>query len=96
MIYISPKHLEEVREILHQHVPDAKVWAFGSRITAQAYEGSDLDLVVQSASGEALHLGRLREAFRDSNLPFSVELLDWVTIPEHFRREILNDYEVVQ
>lgn len=96
MIDISPKHLEEVRKILHQHLPRVQVWAFGSRVTAEAAEGSDLDLVVHSPDGEALPLGRVREAFRDSNLPFTVELLDWATIPERFRREIFKNYEVVQ
>ena len=96
VIDILPKHLDEVRKILHQHLPYAQVWAFGSRVTAGASEGSDLDLVVQSPDGEALSLGRVREAFRDSNLPFTVELLDWATIPEHFRHEILKSYVVVQ
>ena len=96
MIDISPKYLDEVRRILHQHLPCAQVWAFGSRVTAEASDGSDLDLAVHSPDGRALPLGRLREAFRDSNLPFTVELLDWATIPEHFRQEILKNYVVVQ
>lgn len=95
MIDISPKHLEEVRKILRQQLPHARVWAFGSRVTAKASEGSDLDLVVHSPDDEALPLGRAREAFRDSNLPFTVELLDWATIPEHFRHEILKNYVVI-
>jgi uncharacterized protein len=96
LIDISPKHLDEVLKILQQQLPDARVWAFGSRITAEASAGSDLDLVVHSPDNEALPLGRVREAFRDSNLPFSVELLDWATIPEHFRQEVLKSYVVVQ
>lgn len=96
MIDIAPKHLDEVRKILHQHLPCAKVWIFGSRVTGEASEGSDLDVVVQSADGEAFPLGNVRKAFRDSNLPFTVELLDWATIPESFRCEILKNYVVVQ
>ena len=85
-----------MRRLLHYHLPGAQVWAFGSRITAEASAGSDLDLVVRSPDGEALSLGRLRAAFRESDLPFTVELLDWATIPEHFREEILRNYVVVQ
>ena len=96
LINIPAKHLEEVRKILHEHLPGAVVWIFGSRVTSEASEGSDVDLVVQSPSGEALSLGKASGAFRDSNLPFTVELLDWATIPEHFRQEILKNYEVVQ
>lgn len=96
MLDLSAEHLAEVRRLVAQHLPDAQVWAFGSRVSAKASAGSDLDLVVLSSDGRPLSLVRLREAFRESNLPFIVELLDWATIPEHFREEILRSYFVVQ
>ena len=96
LINLKPQYLEEVRKTLQQYLPSAQVWAFGSRVSAEASEGSDLDLVVRSTGSQVLSLLRVREAFRDSNLPFTVELLDWATIPEHFRQEILKNYEVIQ
>lgn len=95
MIDLLPQHLEEVRRLLVQYLPQAEVWAFGSRVAATADEGSDLDLVVRSVDGSAVPLSGLREAFRESNLPFTVELLDWATIPEAFRVEIQKNYHVV-
>ena len=96
MIDLTPHHLEEVRRILAEQLPNAQVWAFGSRVAATAAEGSDLDLVVRSRGGSAISLTGLREAFRESSLPFTVELLDWATIPEQFRKEILKNYQVIQ
>ena len=96
MIELLPQHFDTVCSLLQQHLPAAQVWAFGSRVTATAAEGSDLDLVVRSPDGSALSLSVLREAFRESSLPFTVELLDWATIPEKFRQEILKNYRELQ
>jgi predicted nucleotidyltransferase len=97
MMDLLPKHLEEVQAILRQYLsPGSEVWAFGSRVNGMAAEGSDLDLIVRSADGAGVVLTGLRAAFRDSNLPFKVELLDWAAIPDCFRNEICNKYVVVQ
>ena len=33
---LSARHLAELRALLERHVPDAEVWAFGSRVTPTA------------------------------------------------------------
>ena len=93
MIDLLPRHLVEVQAILKQFLPtDCEAWAFGSRVRGTATEGSDLDLVVRSADGAEVSLAAIKAAFQESNLPFKVELLDWATIPDHFRQEILASY----
>ena len=94
MIDLSSEYQIIISMLLKQYLPGIPVWAFGSRVLSTSSEGSDLDLVVH-LSGEG-SLTTLREAFRESNLPFSVELLDWRSIPEQFRQEILKKYEVLQ
>lgn len=88
---LQPKHLRMLLDLLGQNVPDAEVWAYGSRVKHTAHETSDLDLVVRNperldAPFENLH--RLRDALSESDLPIFVEVLDWARIPEDFRREI--------
>ena len=46
MIDVSPYHLKIIQKILHKHVPDCEVRAFGSRVTWTAKDYSDLDLAV--------------------------------------------------
>ena len=46
MIDLQPDHLALIQTILAQHVPQAEVRAFGSRVTGAARNYSDLDLVV--------------------------------------------------
>lgn len=43
-----------VETLLHKYVPDAEVWAYGSRVNGESHEGSDLDLVLRSSTLEPL------------------------------------------
>lgn len=98
-INIPPRYLEEVCTILRQHVPDYEVWAYGSRVTGGAWEASDLDLVVRNKADMQRccdSMIELREAFINSNLPISVDVMDWARIPESFREQITQRYVVVQ
>ena len=97
MIDLNPHHLDTVRAILAEHVPDCEVMAFGSRAAWTAHERSDLDLAV--ACGDAPPDGaiaRLREAFEDSDLPVRVDVLDWHTIADGFRETIAPGCVVIQ
>ena len=71
--------------------------AFGSRATWTSKDYSDLDLaIVGSGPLDRRMLGRLKEAFEDSDLPIRVDVLDWHSISESFRTVIERDYVVVQ
>ena len=96
MIDLAPKHLEEVRSLLSQHVPEYEVRVFGSRINGTAKSYSDLDIVLVGPTKiEQSRLNRLEEAFEYSELPFRVEVLDWHAISDSFRQVINNSYEVL-
>ena len=87
MLNISPTHLESVKTILSNFVPDCEVRAFGSRCNGTAREHSDLDLCV--CGNEKLDwklLANLKDALMESDLPFRVDVLDYHAMPEHFRK----------
>ena len=97
MIDLNPHHLETVNTILAEHVPECEVRAFGSRATWTAKDYSDLDLaIVGKGPLEWKALGRLKEAFEESNLPMRVDVLDWHSISESFRKAIKRDCVVLQ
>ena len=48
------RYREELEALLRKHVPDAKVWAHGSRVNGRSHDGSDLDLVLRSTTLEPL------------------------------------------
>lgn len=98
MLDIRPEWLKIVRELLAVHVPDAEVWAYGSRVQGTAHDGSDLDLVIRNTleiGKPQADLNSLREALRESGLPILVDVLDWARIPESFQREIARGGKVV-
>ena len=97
MIAVNDEELVEVRRILRENLPGWEVRAFGSRVTGQAKSWSDLDLVVMAPA--RIHwneLGRVKEVFQESDLPFRVELLDWNDLSPAFQAVIAQGYAVVQ
>lgn len=97
MIDIRSDHLEIVKQILEKHLAGYEVWAFGSRITGKAKKFSDLDLVVITTKPlPTLTIALLKENFSESDLPFKVDVLDWSTISDEFKRRIKQKYEVIK
>lgn len=94
---MRPEHWRIVCDILRRHVPQAEVWAFGSRATGTAKPYSDLDLAI--VTDQPLPLATraaLVEAFSESDLPWKVDLVDWATTGQPFRRIIERDKLIVQ
>ena len=65
------RYREELEALLRKHVPDAKVWAHGSRVNGRSHDGSDLDLVLRSTTLEPLgyEYVELVEALEQSSGP---------------------------
>lgn len=97
LIDISPENWRIVRDILQKHVPEHEVWAFGSRATSRAKTYSDLDLAVITHEPMGLAVSAaLADDFSESDLPFKVDVVDWATTSESFRKIIERDRVVVQ
>ena len=88
-LQVSPAELAILRAILKSLVPDREVWAFGSRVKGNPKKFSDLDLAVLGQEAIPLQISaELREAFTESDLPYKVDIVDWATTSEVFRRII--------
>ena len=85
---------DQLEVLLHEHVPDTEVWAYGSRVCDQSHEGSDLDLVLRSSTLEPLGDGYLDlvAALGKSNISISVQAHDWALLSESSLREIEQQY----
>ena len=90
---LKPEYKKIIEKILEACVPGKTVWVYGSRIKGKSHEGSDLDLLIKSSvTFEELSL--VREALSDSNIPISVDILDWDSIPDSFKKEIEKEHLV--
>ncbi len=98
-LFLPETYLKMVQDILQAHLPNAEVWAYGSRVNGDYYDASDLDLVVRQPDDlmrGQFNLDEAKEAFVESNIPIIVQLVDWAYIPKSFHEEILAKYVVVQ
>jgi type I restriction enzyme S subunit len=96
-IDIRSDHWEIVRGILQKHVPQYEVWAFGSRAKWTTKPYSDLDLAVITDQPLPLKTSaNLSDDFSASDLPWKVDVVDWATTRESFRKIIERDKVVVQ
>lgn len=98
-LQLKAQHLQQVQQLLQTHVPDAEVWAYGSRVTGTAQECSDLDLVLrhaQDASRDVDGWFDLKEALQESTLPILVDVHVWSRLPASFHANIEKNYVVLQ
>jgi predicted nucleotidyltransferase len=92
------QYLPELVALCQLHVPQATVWAYGSRVTGIPGPMSDLDLVVRNhidpqhvVAGVPL----LAQALSDSLIPIPIDVHQWATLPADFQNQILQGYVVL-
>lgn len=96
-INLEPKHLDIVSSILRSIIPYITVWAFGSRVKFTNKPHSDLDLVLISEQPvNIVTLSNLQDAFEESNLPFTVDILEYSKLSKHIQEEIEKEYILLQ
>ncbi|MDD5215932.1 MAG: nucleotidyltransferase domain-containing protein [Methylococcales bacterium] len=96
-IDLPPQDLKTVCEILKTHASNYAVLAFGSRVKGNAKKYSDLDLVIMTNHPLSFSkMAILKEAFDESDLPIRVDVVDWATTSEAFRKIIEQNKVVIQ
>lgn len=94
---ITDEELNIVKSILQTLIPHYPVWAFGSRVKGTAKKYSDLDLAIITDTPLSLaESAALREAFAESDLIWKVDVVDWATTSETFRKIIQSHYIELQ
>jgi predicted nucleotidyltransferase len=89
---LSPEEKAIVQAILTTHLsPETKIWVFGSRVTGKHRPYSDLDLAVEAGQRLPLSLcAVLGDAFEESALPFTVDVVDMNTIKDPLKSHIYD------
>jgi predicted nucleotidyltransferase len=92
-IDLPADHRRLVLNIIRANLPQrTKAWVFGSRVTGRARRYSDLDLAIDAGRRLTLdEIGRLTEAFSDSDLPYRVDLVDWPDIDDRWQQRIVAE-----
>jgi predicted nucleotidyltransferase len=73
MLQLAEKHKKIIQQILTKY--PYKFYAYGSRAKGTARKLSDLDICYQENISDAVAF-QIEEEFKESDLPFSVELVN--------------------
>ena len=96
---LRAEHLQLLLDLFTEYLPQAEVWAYGSRVTGACHEASDLDLVARNPGALEQPLDEFfefKELLVESHIPILIDLVDWARIPQKMRAEIERDYVVVR
>lgn len=94
-LQISASELKKIKNIIKNLYPAAEVWAYGSRVSGNCHEGSDLDLVITDFGTPKGSIQLIREAFRESDIPILIDIRYWGDLPASFQEEIRKSYLVI-
>jgi uncharacterized protein len=87
--HLSSEHLSLVRSILKTKLPDVDAYVFGSRAGPNPKKQSDLDIALTATKPiDWRVMADLREALEESDLPIRVDLVDWSTCSDEFKRHV--------
>jgi predicted nucleotidyltransferase len=90
---IKTEHKKIVSDLLEKHLPPSTtIWVFGSRAKGTAKKYSDLDLAIQTNSPLSSNiLANLKFDLEESDLPYKVDIVDWNTLSDSFKKHIEHD-----
>ena len=91
MINIKESEREIISNIVSQYANNCEVLAFGSRVCGNNKETSDLDLAFVIPDNKKMPIkqwGNIKYAFGESDLPFIVDIVDYNSCEDYFKKII--------
>jgi type I restriction enzyme S subunit len=96
LIDISEEDWLIVKSILKKNIPNLEVRAYGSRTRRTARRYSDLDLVVMTDVPLSWEVrADITNDFSESDLPWKVDVAEWVNLSPEFQGAIAEDLVLV-
>jgi len=98
MICVSAFEHQIIIDIIKEYASDCDVFAFGSRYKWVPKDYSDLDLAFKPKNGEKLGFDRswrIKDAFTESDLPYTVDVVDYYATEDYFKAIIDSGNEKI-
>jgi predicted nucleotidyltransferase len=96
---IRPKDKEIIINLALKNIKTpCKLLAYGSRVSGEAHDTSDLDMVLVSDDGKKIDINEIanfKESLQESNIPILTQVFDWNRLPEKFHQNILDNCEEI-
>ena len=93
MMHMELRHLEIVKRVLSKY--PYSFYAFGSRSTGNPRLFSDLDLCFFEDIPWNVR-AHIDEDFDESDLPYTVDVIDWNLCNQQFQNRIKKDFLLIQ
>ena len=79
-------------KIIHDKLPDCKVYLYGSRARGDYQPESDIDLAIDNGKPIGFKvLASLLGEFEETNIPLKVDLIDLNDLDENFKKQVQKE-----
>jgi len=79
-------------EIIKKHLPQTKIYLFGSRARKDHVSESDIDIALNNGKKiDSDILGIIKEKAEESTIPFTVDIIDLHATSKDLKTQILKD-----
>jgi uncharacterized protein len=92
---LNPKYKDELIAIIKKHLPECRIYLFGSQARETSTQGSDIDLAIDcGATAPQRLMSQIREDIEESNIPYFVDVVDFCEASDTFKEQIIKDMVV--
>lgn len=96
MIALEEEQLNILKNILKKYFNNQEIRVFGSRYKHTNKPFSDIDVVIVGKEKiDIITFSKVKEELQESDLKYRVDLLDWNSISEEFKKVIEEGYEII-
>ncbi|MFH1461908.1 MAG: nucleotidyltransferase domain-containing protein [bacterium] len=86
---IKEEYKKKLIELISTHLPNAKIFLFGSRATNEERYDSDIDVAIDSGKKSPQDkMALIKLSIDELNIPFEVDIVDLYNLPEKFKNKI--------
>jgi len=89
---VEEKYKKNIISIIRKHIPECKIYLFGSRAKKRSHEGSDIDIAIEAKDkiGRRI-IYKIKNEIEETNIPFFVDIIDLKSADKEFKESIYKD-----
>jgi predicted nucleotidyltransferase len=94
MIDLLPAYIDIIKRIINRYIPNSEIKIFGSRANNSSNNNSDIDIaIISNKKIDLKTLAKIKMAFEESDIPYRVDIIDYMSASENFKKIIDSSSE---
>lgn len=83
---------DELVAIIRRHLPDVKLYLFGSRARSNYQQGADIDIALDGGGPlNRMVMAKINADIEESTIPIVVDVVDFYRVSDSMREEIIRE-----